>query len=287
MKIETAVTKIIWEGWSTAVDCLRKKEEFENISFDIFSKISFELIIFYMYFCDRLIFSYAGEEKRNAIIDGVFYTIFKTLDDYNDSDDDKNDFYLQCLAQIGSAEYLRITYNKTASEYAKYKKIISEKDESPKDTLVWEFSKKIANLLNNNPVILVIIHKLVLDTVVFYTDSLESVFEGDGKNKTIKYSSASTGMLARVKNIKTKEKFVISTARNQYGIYETVVFKASFLLMMMLKPFISKPLFAINSSTAKDAEKNHIRTAELFEQLDPKDMIRKYKTEGKVGAQLF
>jgi hypothetical protein len=57
--------------------------------------------------------------------------------------------------------------------------------------------------------------------------------------------------------------------------------------MGVINAFTGRALFIVNSSTTQQAEQSHIRTAELFEQLDPKDMIRKYKKEGRIGAQLF
>ncbi len=103
----------------------------------------------------------------------------------------------------------------------------------------------------------------------------------------IKYSHGAAGPVAKVENIKTKEKFTVSTARNPYGIYETVVFRASNSFISVINAFTGKALFIVNSPTLKQAEQNHIRTTELFEQLNPKDMIRKYKIEGRAGAQLL
>ena len=92
--------------------------------------------------------------------------------------------------------------------------------------------------------------------------------------------------MASVENIKTKDKFVVSTARNPYGVYETAVFNPANSPDDVLKAALS-PLFVVNASTTKQAELNHINTAELFEQLNPEDLIRKYKIEGSIGAQLL
>ena len=103
----------------------------------------------------------------------------------------------------------------------------------------------------------------------------------------IKYNASSTGLFAKVENIKTKENFVVSTARNPYGVYETAVFRATNFLTALTNAFTAKPVFLANSPTLQQAEQNHITTAELFEQLDPKDMIRQYEREGSVGTQLL
>lgn len=103
----------------------------------------------------------------------------------------------------------------------------------------------------------------------------------------IKYSSAPTGLSALVENIKTKEKFAVSTLCNPCGVYETAVCRAPNLWIAVFKGFFLRFVFVVNSSTSQQAEQTHIRTAELFEQLNPKDLIKKYKIEGRIGMQLF
>jgi len=107
----------------------------------------------------------------------------------------------------------------------------------------------------------------------------------------IKYSSASSGLnpclAAMVENLRTKEKFVVSTIRNPYGVYETTVCKAPNLFIAGLKACFSRFVFVINSPSLQEAKKAHVKTAELFEQLNPKDLIRKYKIEGRIGLQFF
>jgi len=103
----------------------------------------------------------------------------------------------------------------------------------------------------------------------------------------IKYTATNTGMLARVKNIKTGEKFYISTAIDPYGVYETAVFKAPNVFIAIFKPFTSMSIFVVNSTTLEAAKKKHIRTAELFEQLNPKELIRQYEKVGSIGMQNF
>lgn len=107
----------------------------------------------------------------------------------------------------------------------------------------------------------------------------------------IKYSSADSESnpywTAIVQNIKTKENFAVSTIRNLCDVYETTVVRAPNLWIAGLKAFLSKIVFIVNSSTLEQARQAHIRTAELFEQLNPKELIREYKTKGRVGLQFF
>ena len=102
----------------------------------------------------------------------------------------------------------------------------------------------------------------------------------------IKYEPGHIGLIAKVENIKTREKFVVSTVRNPYGIYETAV-KTSSSIIATLGFSASNTVFVVNSSTQEESQRNHIRTAELFEQLNPEDLIKKYKIEGEIGSQLF
>ena len=107
----------------------------------------------------------------------------------------------------------------------------------------------------------------------------------------IKYRSApkesNPYLVAMVENLETKEKFSVSTIRNPYGVFETVVVKAPNFFIAALKFFLSRSIFVVNSSTPQEAQQSHIRTAELFEQLNPKELIKKYKIEGRIGMQLF
>ncbi|MBU0693131.1 MAG: hypothetical protein KKC11_00450 [Candidatus Omnitrophica bacterium] len=107
----------------------------------------------------------------------------------------------------------------------------------------------------------------------------------------IRYSSApkksNPSLAAMVENIGTKEKFVVSTIRNTYGVFETMVVKAPNLFIASLKAIFSRVVFVVNSSTLQEAQQSHIETAELFEQLNPEELIKKYKIEGRIGMQLF
>lgn len=99
----------------------------------------------------------------------------------------------------------------------------------------------------------------------------------------IQYNSDATGLSANVENIRTKEKFLVSTAQNSLGVYETAVLRSGGLGAMIKN--ILKPLYVVNSSSLSQAKQTHIQTAELFEQLDTKDLIRRYKLIGVGGSQ--
>ena len=100
-------------------------------------------------------------------------------------------------------------------------------------------------------------------------------------------NSNNPNLVAWVENIKTKERFMVSTIKNPYGVYETMVVRAPNAFIASLKCFFFRFVFVINSPSLQEASNAHIRTAELFEQLNPRDLIKKYKTRGKVGMQFF
>lgn len=103
----------------------------------------------------------------------------------------------------------------------------------------------------------------------------------------IKYSSSLLGLYAEVENIKTKECFGVATFHTPYWVYETDVFKAADLLTSVKDVFAVKPLFVEYSSTLKQSEQSHIRTAELFEQMSLEDTLRKHNIEGSIAAQSY
>ena len=71
------------------------------------------------------------------------------------------------------------------------------------------------------------------------------------------------------------------------GVFETMVVKAPNSFIAALKFILSRAVFVVNSSTLQEAQQSHVRTAELFEQLNPKELIKKYRIEGRIGMQLF
>ncbi len=103
----------------------------------------------------------------------------------------------------------------------------------------------------------------------------------------IKYSSSLLGLYAEVENIRTEESFRVTSSHAPYGAYETSVFRAADILSSTKDVFAVKPLFIEYSSTLEQARKSHIKTAELFEQLSPEDIIRKHNIEGSAAVQAY
>ena len=52
----------------------------------------------------------------------------------------------------------------------------------------------------------------------------------------------------------------------------------------IFRSYFKRLVFGANSRTFEEAEKKHIQVVELFEQLDPKDLIREYKVKGEIDG---
>jgi len=78
-------------------------------------------------------------------------------------------------------------------------------------------------------------------------------------------------------NERSGQKFVISTASNPHGVWETAVFEAN---EMFLPLDLTKPLLVLNASRREQAREQHTQVASAFETEKPSQMIRHYELEG-------
>lgn len=95
-----------------------------------------------LHLADRLAFQYLNEEQRTIFVDNLVENVFTDI--VNNSISDKSNKAVLKLS-LGSI------WNEFQNNYGKYKQIIADKDESFKDTLLWEFSKDISSLILNKP----------------------------------------------------------------------------------------------------------------------------------------
>lgn len=112
-------------------------------------QVQYEFLFFFTHLAMRFALSKLGNDKRIKLQESLCpILIYSTTEawfghwpeEYKEGI--KNDFF----TNINTAEI----------EYSKYKKLFSEKDESFKDTLFWEFGKNIARLsgYENNPAVI-------------------------------------------------------------------------------------------------------------------------------------
>ncbi|MEQ9716561.1 MAG: hypothetical protein ABGF52_13670 [Candidatus Asgardarchaeum sp.] len=83
-------------------------------------------------------------------------------------------------------------------------------------------------------------------------------------------------MVSRVLNERTKQKFVISTALNSYGVWETAVFETNETFTPL---DLTKPLLVVNASNRSQAKEQHKQAAALFRTKEPSMLAKHYHLE--------
>lgn len=135
--------------FETAVMNAKDIEEFcnnksdENIDIDVlkFWKLIFEFQFLFLHIIDRKALNLLGQKIRldfmdilvELTIDSTINVAFKDIDEIN------KDALKSSMIN---------DYNRSQIDYAKCRKMFAEDNESKKDTLFWEFGKKIAEIIN-------------------------------------------------------------------------------------------------------------------------------------------
>jgi hypothetical protein len=97
-----------------------------------------------------------------------------------------------------------------------------------------------------------------------------------------------TGAVSHVINKFTKCKFIISTARNPYNIWETCVFKKKLLIPIFFLPLMTKPVLILNATTWEMAEKLHHKAMSDFQNEEISKLAKTYRHAGSLpGGQLI
>jgi len=102
-----------------------------------------QFICLFMSISDRIAFGSLGDEKRSLFIDNLILSVAKHL--FNKSLEEVDDSNI--ASKISS---FIDSWNVFQGNYGNCKSMIADKDESPKDTLFWEFSKNITALIDKN-----------------------------------------------------------------------------------------------------------------------------------------
>ncbi len=189
-----AITSLIAETTNAVLRRLSSKEEFDKLNLEITSKLVLELVLFLLHFCDRQIFCLAGSEDREIIMVGVLENVLKWLEKYDEKVLAKHfgektnsnlNVYFEYLSKMALSTDFRGAYNERQQEYAVYKKLFPDKDEPPKDTLVWEFSKKIVLLVKSTPAGMLIMLSLSSDMIEAFIITLKSFFGTESWEKKL------------------------------------------------------------------------------------------------------
>jgi hypothetical protein len=180
------ITSMITETTSAIWGILSPREEFKKLDLGAASKILLELVLFLLHFCDRQIFCLVGPEKRKILMDGVLENVFGFLEKYDEKvllerfgeqTSSNLNAYFKYLSKMALSTDFRGAYNERQEEYAVYKKLFPEEGELPKDTLVWEFSKKIMQLEGGTPVGMMRMIRVSSEMIQICIKTLESIFE--------------------------------------------------------------------------------------------------------------
>ena len=142
---------------SLCIDEIKKKKTDNLIDDDKYIKIFLEFIYLFINITDRIAFITLDLKEKTLYIDKLGKNIENILE---------NDVFKDHLSN--QKEAFEVIFfqelNSRMLEYYKYKKIVPEKEALPKETLLWEFSKKISQLIDNSFDIVNII--LVNDLIV-------------------------------------------------------------------------------------------------------------------------
>jgi len=146
--------------------CNDENDEKSNIDPWQFWQIIFEFQFLFVHITDRLSFELLAQDKRAILMD-ILADI--TLDSTIESA-----FKSVNLLGLNEKKKLKTSmmndYNARQLEYGNYEKMVAKKDESAKNTLLWEFGKKIAECVGHPMDI-----KYVLSSMVLAVESLKAL----------------------------------------------------------------------------------------------------------------
>lgn len=137
----------------------RKKKNHER-----WMNILFEYTFFYIHYTDRFLFENFDNEKRatilGEIVEGLITLILKTFFE--------NTSYVE---RINMGAELNMAFNDWTTKYGEYKNILPRKGDDLKGTLIWEFSKRIAELTEGeNRMLCITITSMTIPEAIKLTD---------------------------------------------------------------------------------------------------------------------
>lgn len=128
-----------------------------------------ELFAFYLHLANRLAFRELGAEPRSRFSKRLIVTVANKI-----ATSLRKDFSsVQVIAQ------LRDKYNEREDYYARFPKFFASGDESPKNTLFWEFSKVIfSGFMNSNDITdLMMVHGIFTAELVEFGKQMKEVLK--------------------------------------------------------------------------------------------------------------
>jgi len=170
---------VIWQMWCSTFKILLKDDKFNKVDWEVYSKVMLEYILICLHFGDMIVFNLA-KEKRKVIMDGVLTKVFEALEKYDENatiklfGDKTNQNIPKYFAYWSKMAYsinFQDLYNERQLEYSAYKELLPPKDEPPKNTLLWEFGKKISTIVRGYPEDM----RIIMNSVSWTTELLKGL----------------------------------------------------------------------------------------------------------------
>ena len=151
-ELDNATTILFEKMFETAlmntVEIEKICQDYEE-NFDIDAETSWKIVVefqfLFLHIIDRMAFNILNEEKKKIFMDIlVGKTVISTVDSYYFEE-------LNSYDENALMDSMINNYNRSQSDYRKCKKMLPEKNESSKDTIFWEFGKKISTIVVGGP----------------------------------------------------------------------------------------------------------------------------------------
>jgi hypothetical protein len=172
-----ALSYVIFSVWTASFKHLIKEGFLQHVSLETFAKVYMEFLLLYLNLSDREIFQQVEIEERDKIMHLILKDITKRLEKYDEvsltklvgEQTSKNlSQYFTYWSKIAYSNNFINVYNKSQIDYSVCKEIAPSKDESPKDTVLWEFGKKVSTIVLGHPEdIVIIMHSNILAMEMF------------------------------------------------------------------------------------------------------------------------
>lgn len=171
------ISFVIWSAWCSTFKLLIKNDIFNKLNLETFSKVALEFLLLYINFCDREIFQLVETKERDIIMSGIVSDTSKRLEKYDENlliklageETSKNisQYFIYWSKVAYSINFVNL-YNERQLEYSAFKELAPQKDESPKNTLLWEFGKKINTIVLGRPDdIVILMHTNIIAMEMF------------------------------------------------------------------------------------------------------------------------
>lgn len=137
------------------------------------SNLWLEFIIFYTHLVDKTSSQYLSEQARDVVLDSLNKDIIKLLSEGLREEYSLSDF----------KDHFIDKYNARQFEYAEYSKLLPQEEESPKDTLFWEFGKRTSKIIQGTEKdvrIILLVQTVAVD--VFVDMQLDQLITGKSNN---------------------------------------------------------------------------------------------------------